>query len=307
MTVEPGNTVTITKRRYTYKNTKNVIVKTVQITTSGAHGFNPGDVVTMTTTGDGADGVFNGTQTIKACPSDITFTYIPADDVSKANVPIQTASGTAKRTKAIIGSIDRTPITITRRKRVGSTATITTATAHLFVEGDTVIVNSSDSTFNNSGGPVLITDVPSTTTFSYLSTGSAVDTTATGTASAVYSNFGKVYYATNAQVVNAGSGTGTVRTITCADHDFKVGDWVVVFIKGHELTFNNSNIPVKITAVVDGVSFSYVGSSATAASVVTSADSTVTLIYIYMFPCYTVPNIPLSLMIFDCVTVPCVP
>jgi hypothetical protein len=277
MTVEPGNTVSLTKRKYTYKNTKNVIVKTVTMTTSGSHGFNPGDIVTISTKGEGADGVFNGTQTIKTCPSDITFTYIPTDDVSKANVATQTASGTAKRTKAIIGTIDRTPITITNVRRVGSTATITTSTAHLFVEGDTVIVNSNtDSTFNNSGGPVLITDVPSTTTFSYTSTGSATNVASGGTAAAVYSNFGKVYYATNAQVVNSGGGNGTVRTISCADHDFKVGDWVVVFIKGYESTFNNSNIPVKITAVVDGVSFSYVGTSTTAASVSTSADSTVT-------------------------------
>jgi hypothetical protein len=277
MTVEPNSSAAIAKRKYTYKNTKNVIVKTVTITTSGSHGFNPGDTVLMTTKGDGADGVFNGTQTIKTCPSDITFTYIPTDDVSKASVKLQTASGSAKRTKAIIGSIDRSPVTITNVRRVGSTATITTSTAHLFVEGDTVIVNSNtDTSFNNSGGPLLITDVPSTTTFSYTSAGSATNVSSGGTASAVYSNFGKVYYATNAQVVNSGGGNGTVRTISCADHDFKVDDWVVVFIKGYESTFNNSNIPVKITAVVDGVSFSYVGTSTTAASISTSADSTVT-------------------------------
>jgi hypothetical protein len=67
---------------------------------------------------------------------------------------------------------------ITTVRRVGSTATIATTVPHGFVVGDPVIVTvDGDSSFNNGGAPVSVLTVPTTTTFTYTSVGSAVSTT----------------------------------------------------------------------------------------------------------------------------------
>jgi len=86
------------------------------------------------------------------------FTYTP-DTAASANVTLQNASGTVTRTKALISSVSKSYKTITAKQRVGSTATITTSAAHNFVEDDFVLIESSDSTFNNDGDPVKVTDV----------------------------------------------------------------------------------------------------------------------------------------------------
>jgi hypothetical protein len=255
MTVEPGSKATIKKFQYKKKNKSNATINKVYVTTERAHGFLVGDNITVDINANekSNDKVFDGTQVVASVVDDITFTYTP-DTAASANVTLQNASGTVTRTKALISSVSKSYKTITAKQRVGSTATITTSAAHNFVEDDFVMIQSSDSTFNNSGDPVKVTDVISTTRFSYVNTGTATgNTAATGSTSLVYSNFGTALFPTGAACT---SGT-TTRTITCADHGLVVGDWVVVNIVGNESHFSNDNIPVKINSVPTDNTFTY--------------------------------------------------
>jgi hypothetical protein len=268
MTKEPGSVIDISRRKY--KKSSNL----VSITTTTAHGLFKGDTVSIDTKASGTDVAFDGTVEIKNIPgADNTFTYRPIKTVSK-DVKDQASTGTVTRTKAIIGSIDRTPSTISKIQRVASTATITTAAAHNFIEGDYVLVACNVTSFNNSNVPVQVSDVPSTTTFSYSSAGSpvAADTAATGIASAVFTGFGKARYPSTA------AASGTTRTITCSNHGLSTDDWVSIYIAGKDSIYNNGGAPVKITKI-DANSFSYtVAGSATdtssgldAYSIITSA------------------------------------
>jgi hypothetical protein len=262
MTVEPGNKATIKQFQYKKKNKNNATINKVYITTEKAHGFLVGDNITVDINAKDKsnDKVFDGTQVVASVVSDVIFTYTP-DTAASANVTLQNASGTVTRTKALISSVSKSYKTITAKQRVGSTATITTSAAHNFVEDDFVLIESSDSTFNNDGDPVKVTDVISTTRFSYVNTGSPVsNTAATGSTALVYSNFGTALYPT-AAVCTSGSQT---RTITCADHGLRVGDWIVVNIVGSEIYFSNQNIPVKIASVPDANTFTYLYSAPSA-------------------------------------------
>jgi len=253
MTTEPGGKANIKKFQYKKKNNKGTTVNKVSITTESPHGYVAGDIVTIDIKAKGFDTVFDGTQTISSVVSDIVFSYIPSSQ-GKANVALQNAAGSVTRTKSMISSVSKSYKTITAKERVGVTATITTSAAHGFVEDDYVMIQSSDSTFNNNGDPVKVTDVISTTRFSYVNTGTAVsNTAATGSTALVYSNFGTALYPTGA----ACSSGITTRTITCADHGLRVGDWVVVNIVGYESYFSNDNIPVKINTVPDSNTFTY--------------------------------------------------
>ena len=255
MTVEPGSKATIKKFQYKKKNKGAATINKVFVTTERAHGFLVGDNITVDINAkdDSNDKVFDGTQVVASVVSDVVFTYTP-DTQAAANVNLQDASGTVTRTKALISSVSKSYKTITAKQRVGSTATITTSAAHNFVEDDFVMVQSSDSTFNNSGDPVKVTDVISSTRFSYVNTGTATgNTAATGSTALVYSNFGIALFPTGAACV---SGT-TTRTITCADHGLEVGDWIVVNIVGNESHFSNDNIPVKVNSVPTTSTFTY--------------------------------------------------
>ena len=253
MTVEPGNKATIKQFQYKKKNKNNATINKVYVTTERAHGFLVGDNITVDIKAKGYDTVFDGDQVVASVVSDVIFTYTP-DTAASANVALQNSSGTVTRTKSLISSVSKSYKTITAKQRVGSTATITTSAAHNFVEDDFVMIQSSDSTFNNSGDPVKVTDVISTTRFSYVNTGSPVsNTAATGSTALVYSNFGTALFPTGAACT---SGL-TTRTITCADHGLVVGDWVVVNIVGNESHFSNDNIPVKINSVPDNNTFTY--------------------------------------------------
>lgn len=263
MTVEPGSKATIQKFQYKKKNKNGSTINKVHVTTEAAHGFLVGDSITVNIKAKGYDTIFDGSQVVASVVSETVFTYTP-DNQGKANVALQNSSGTVTRTKAIISSVSKSYKTITAKERVGVTATITTSTAHNFVEDDYVMVQSSDSTFNNAGDPVKVTDVISTTRFSYTSTGSPVsNTSATGDTSLVYSNFGTALFPTGA----ACSTSVTTRTITCADHGLRVGDWVVVNIVGYESYFSNNNVPVKIVSVptTDTFTYSYAAPSTTLA------------------------------------------
>jgi hypothetical protein len=275
MTVEPGSSVGITHRRYQYKKSGNKIVTNkVTVTTASNHGYVVGDIIYVNTIAKGSDTPFDKTQVISSVPAPNQISYKPTT-AGTAKQNLQASQGTITRTQAIIGPISRDYINITGLSRTGTTATVTTATDHKIEEGDTVIVNSSNSSYNNGGAPLLVYDVPSSTTFTYYSVGSAgAVSSPTGTVSQAYTNFGAVLYPTVAVVES----NGTTRTITCPDHGLKVGDWISVFIKGYESSFNNSNIPVEVLTVSeDGLSFTYAAGSVTPVTVASvSSDSTVT-------------------------------
>jgi hypothetical protein len=249
MTVEPGSTVNIKKFQYKLKNNNNRVINKAYITTETPHGFIVGDIVNIDIKLTGFDGV----QTISSVDSDTVFTYKPSPQ-GKASVKLQDISGKVTRTKSLISSLSKTYIDISQKQRVGSTATITTGTDHNLAEDDYVIINSNDTTFNNNGDPVKITDVISNTRFSYTNSGSAVTlTSASGVVALAYTNFGTALYPEAATC----STSTTTRTITISNHGLEVGDYVVVKISGYEKQFSNDNKPVKVVSVPNVNAFTY--------------------------------------------------
>lgn len=81
----------------------------------------------------------------------------------------------------LLSGASGTSATVTNKALASNVATLTTAAAHGFVVGDTVVVSGVDSTFN---GTHVVTVVGSATTFSYaLTAANVTSTAATGTAS----------------------------------------------------------------------------------------------------------------------------
>jgi hypothetical protein len=111
------------------------------LTTTTTHNLTAGQVVAITD----IDSTFNGTYAVASVPTTTTFTYAKvATNVSSA---------------AIAG-----PLTVTNKQRTDTTATLTTSTVHGLDVGQTVTIVSVDSALN---GKVVITDIPTTTTFTY--------------------------------------------------------------------------------------------------------------------------------------------
>jgi hypothetical protein len=250
MTVEPSSIAQLKTRKY--DKASNLIT----IITTAPHGFMVGDTIVLNMAK--ADTFYDGTRVLKTVTNATTFSYQPTSAGAK-DVKEQAAAGTAKRVKTQLAPIANTSYTIDRKQRVGSTATIRTTAAHGFVVGDTVIVNSDDSSFNNSDSPVLVLSVPSITTFTYTSVGTAVPslTVATGTAFAVYTNFGVVRYPTHY------SSAGVNRTIYFDgdEHGFVANQFITVFIKGLA-NYNNAGIPVQITSVTaDTITYTFTGAT----------------------------------------------
>jgi hypothetical protein len=253
MTVEPGSVVNIKQFQYKFKNKNGSLINKVAITTERPHGFIVGDEIRVDLKAKGFDTVFDGVHTITSVPGSTIFECSP-NSPSKKAVKLQNGSGTVTRTKSLISSVSKTYATITAKQRVGSTATITTSTAHGFLEDDYVLINCTDTSFNNDDDPVKVTDIISSTRFSYVNSGSPVSNTASsGFAALSYSNFGAALYPTAASCSSA----STTRTITCENHGLRVGDYVVVRINGKENYFSNGNIPVKVATVPDDNTFTY--------------------------------------------------
>jgi hypothetical protein len=269
--IEPNLKRNITKRKYIYKNANNILIDQVTITTDVSHGFLPGDFVYIDTKAKGNIAGLDGLFTIQTTPSDIEFTYKPSSSAKK-NIKLQEVKGTVERRKTLISAVARTGKTITAKQRVGSTATLTTSAAHGFVERDFVLVESGDSTFNNGGEPVEVTDVVSATRFSYTNAGSPVSNTATsGSVYDTYTDFGTVIYPSAANC----TGGSTTRTITANNHGLTTNTWVTVFIAGssYNSVFNNDGNPVKITSTTTNT-FSYTYGAAAASTVSVSGLNT---------------------------------
>lgn len=252
MTDEPNRQVTVSQKQHSGT--------TAVLYTSSEHDFFAGDTITVA----GVGAPFDGNFTILSTPTRKQIKYRGA--VSRA-VSLQTAAGTITRTRTLVGGTPYLESTITFKKRVSSTATITVSSAHGLERGDIVYVDCNDTSFNNSGQEILITDVPTTTSFSYSSagTGYATNTAATGFVHSTYSGFGEVYVPTHA------ASSGTTRTITITDHDFSIGEWICVNVtKQNSKKYNNGGAPVKITNI-SGNNLSYTYSGADSLSEGTTA------------------------------------
>jgi hypothetical protein len=134
---------------------KDIVVRALSsnvatLTTSTAHGFAVGEMVTI----ENVDSTFNGTYIITSLPSNTTFTYNRAgSDLSSTSV-----SG---------GVVRSTSREVVNRQLVGNVATITTRNAHGILLGENVVVSGIDATFN---GTYVVTSIPSATTFTYAKT-----------------------------------------------------------------------------------------------------------------------------------------
>lgn len=122
--------------------TKEVFNAEAILTTSAAHTYAIGDSVVIAN----VDSTFNGTYTITAIPNTTTFKY------ALAVADVTSTAATSALTS-----------TITNKELTSNSATLTTAAAHGYLVGESVIVTGVNATFN---GTHTITSITSTT-FSY--------------------------------------------------------------------------------------------------------------------------------------------
>ena len=182
----------------------------VTLTTSGPHGFATTEPVNIT----GVDLSLNGGYTITNTTAD-TFSY--------------------KR----IRSTQRNVIT---KALASNTATLTTSEPHGYVVGESVVIENVDSTFN---GTYVITQLPSTTTFSYAKT-------FTGSIAAITVIGGTVR--SGSRIIKSRQLIGNVATITTVNaHGALVGEEVT--ISGIDATFNGAYI---VTSIPTNNTFTYV-------------------------------------------------
>jgi hypothetical protein len=146
------------------------------LTTSTTHNLTAGQVVAIS----GVDGTFNGTYAVATAPTTTTFTYAKP--------------GATNVTSAALAA----SFSINNKARTGTTATLTTTAAHNLVVNQTVTIAGVETALN---GKVVVTSVPSSTTFTYT-------TASSGTiASAAVSPVGTVQVAlAQALVVNYSRG-----------------------------------------------------------------------------------------------------
>ena len=215
---------------------------------SANHNFIVGDDITVSMSGSTYDSFENSENTFKVSEvlDDDHFTYVSVS-----------ATETGKTT-------------INRKERAGSTATLRSTAAHGYVAGEQVYVSGVDSRLN---GLFTISSVnAAANTFSYtVSTSGTIAQTAISSANAVAhstiaaSGTAYIDYAPSGrtEVVTYAEKTGTAATLTIADHPYKVGDYVVVFIYTEaKAPFNNNNEPVKVTGITANT-ISYTATSAT--------------------------------------------
>jgi hypothetical protein len=150
--------------------------KTVTLTTATDHGFIVGDSVTVS--GTNGNSTIEGTWVILTTPTTLTFTY---ESTSRGVITSAADTGTASVFGISAGTVTKT---VTNSYRTGSTAQITTSTAHGFCAGDIVTIAGT-----NGNAPLhgtyTITAVPSATTFNYTTGTSGTITSAADTGTAV--------------------------------------------------------------------------------------------------------------------------
>lgn len=245
--------------------------KTATITTADAHGFIPGETVTISGTNGNSD--LHGTWTIDTVPSTTTFTYTTT---TRGTITSAADTGTAK-----VFGISPSTITknITNSARSGTTALITTSTNHGFCAGQVVTIAGTN------GNPSLegtwtITGVPSATTFTYTTSTSGTITSAadTGTAVVVGTSISRVtnnYYVgasslevTKADTTNSGVVT-TSRIQISPSTSYAFSSFVKIPVGE-----STSSLQMRISWYTASTSGSLVSTStSTATSVVVAATS----------------------------------
>jgi len=261
---------------------KVLISNIATITTADAHNFILGEQVTVT----GVDSNFNGTFPIIAIPSPTEFSYA----ATRTNARFITKKAMANdvvtlTTSGSHGFVEGEPVNVTgvdlsldggytissvtsntfSYRRVRSTqktiitksltanvATLTTSEPHGYVAGESVVVAGVDSTFN---GTYVITQLPSTTTFSYAKV-------FPNNISAITVLSGTVRSAS--RVIKSRQLVGNVATITTVNaHGVLLGEEVT--ISGINETFDGT---YSVTSIPTNNTFTYVKT----ASNVTLAD-----------------------------------
>ncbi len=193
---------------------------TATATTSTDHGFANGSSVTIS--GANPTG-YNGTFTITSVPSTTSFTYTVASALS---------TNTASPVFSVQG---------------GSTTVTATATAHGFVNGQTVNITGADIAGYNGTFNITFVDA---NTFSYTTT--------------------SVLPANNTYPVKASAGTQLLVTATLPNHGFNIGDSVIIEGGTEPLhTSSGAGFPggFPIIAPVTANTFTYENAAANAASV----------------------------------------
>ena len=151
--------------------------------------------------------------------------------------------------------------TVTAASYASKVATLTTSSAHGFAVGQTVSISKINSAYN--GTFTLLTGTTGSTIKYTLSSGTSLTGLSGRAASTVdvtddvhyayidYTNIGRTQNVTNI------SSTSNVVTMTAADHDFVVGDYIITYVKNKTYkAFRNNNQAVKVTAVTSNT-FTY--------------------------------------------------
>lgn len=161
-----GSAVVGSTRTFNTISNKALTSNVATLTTGSTHSFAVGDVVTVS----GVDSVFDGTYVVATVPTGTTFTYMRtnANVTSAAVSPV----GVVSRGWNLGG------VASANKYSTGTFALITTGTAHGFAVNDWVYVTLGDA---NLDGSYRINGVPSTTTFTYAKTATAVASTAVTT------------------------------------------------------------------------------------------------------------------------------
>jgi hypothetical protein len=132
-------------------------------------------------------------------------------------------------------SASSSSVIVVTRAITSNVATLTTAAAHGFTTGQSVVISGIDATFN---GTYVIASTPTTTTFTYAKIATNVSATDSRTGSNV--------------VISTKALTSNVATITTTtNHGYTTGQWVS--IQGVDATFNG----VYQLASASGTTFTY--------------------------------------------------
>lgn len=161
-----GQAVVGSTRAFAAVSNKVITSNVATITTAAAHGFAIGDIVTIS----GVDTTHDGTWAVATVPTSTTFTYLST--TATQTTAAVTPNATVVRTHNIGGFASA------NKYSTGANAILTTGSAHGLAVNDWVRVTVGDA---NMDGLVKVISAPSTTTFTYAKSGSAVASTAVTT------------------------------------------------------------------------------------------------------------------------------
>ena len=251
-------------------------VSMAMVTTSGNHGFNTNDLITIT---GATPTAYNGTFTITVTGTN-TFNYPVVEyPPTPATGLYQTVlhNTAAVPVSALSRSVNNVPANAQNTQNI-ETVTVT-AVAHGFVTGDSVNIN--NATPGNYNGTYMITNTgPDTFTYPITITPPA---TATGSYSVAYNTTPVAINNSILSYVYTGGGTksGTVTVTTTTNHGFVTNDWVTiagVTAAGFNGSFNITKISsTKFSYLQCNSALSCGASLGTGAAVVATVNGTSTL------------------------------